>query len=87
MAYMDIKPPSPNGETVVLLHGRKFCSATWDTTIRTLSEAGYRVIAPDQIGFCKSSKPGNDRTPADRSALSRRHFTLKSGATVWGVMV
>ena len=22
-----------------------------------LSEAGYRVIAPDQIGFCKSSKP------------------------------
>ncbi|HEY1995526.1 alpha/beta hydrolase [Paraburkholderia sp.] len=57
MAYMDVKPVQPNGRTVVLLHGKNFCAATWDTTIRRLSDAGYRVIAPDQIGFCKSSKP------------------------------
>nr|WKF59240.1 Haloalkane dehalogenase [Paraburkholderia busanensis] len=57
MAYMDVKPANPNGRTVVLLHGKNFCAATWDTTIRRLSDAGYRVIAPDQIGFCKSSKP------------------------------
>ncbi|MGU7783284.1 alpha/beta fold hydrolase [Burkholderia sp. PU8-34] len=57
MAYMDVKPEHPNGQTVVLLHGKNFCAATWDGTIRTLSTAGYRVIAPDQIGFCKSSKP------------------------------
>jgi pimeloyl-ACP methyl ester carboxylesterase len=57
MAYMDVKPAHPNGRTVVLLHGKNFCAATWETTIRTLSEAGYRVVAPDQIGFCKSSKP------------------------------
>ncbi|GAA3955318.1 alpha/beta hydrolase [Allohahella marinimesophila] len=57
MAYMDIKPAKPNGETVVLLHGKNFCAATWESTITTLTGAGYRVIAPDQIGFCKSSKP------------------------------
>ena len=57
MAYMDIEPEHPNGRTAVLLHGKNFCGATWETTIHRLSEAGYRVIAPDQIGFCKSSKP------------------------------
>jgi pimeloyl-ACP methyl ester carboxylesterase len=41
----------------VLLHGKNFCAATWESQIRALSAAGYRVIAPDQIGFCKSSKP------------------------------
>ncbi|WP_144154191.1 alpha/beta fold hydrolase [Paraburkholderia sp. BCC1885] len=57
MAYMDIQPQHANGRTAVLLHGKNFCAATWGPTIRRLSEAGYRVVAPDQIGFCKSSKP------------------------------
>ncbi|WP_072633407.1 alpha/beta fold hydrolase [Pandoraea sputorum] len=57
MAYLDVQPSQPNGRTVVLLHGKNFCAATWRETIDTLSGAGYRVIAPDQIGFCKSSKP------------------------------
>ncbi|CAD6522616.1 Haloalkane dehalogenase [Paraburkholderia kirstenboschensis] len=57
MAYMDVKPAHANGRTAVLLHGKNFCAATWGTTIHRLSDAGYRVIAPDQIGFCKSSKP------------------------------
>jgi pimeloyl-ACP methyl ester carboxylesterase len=59
MAYMDVKPDTPNGRTVVLLHGKNFCAATWEGTIKVLTEAGYRVIAPDQIGFCKSSKPAH----------------------------
>jgi len=59
MAYMDVKPAHPNGRTVVLLHGKNFCAATWDTTIHALSDAGYRVIAPDQVGFCKSTKPAH----------------------------
>ncbi|TDJ76334.1 alpha/beta hydrolase [Pseudomonas putida] len=61
MGYLDVparKPESTVG-TVVLLHGKNFCSATWEDTIRALSDAGYRVIAPDQIGFCSSSKPDN----------------------------
>ncbi len=57
MAYLDVKPEHPNGRTVVLLHGRNFCAATWEGSIEALRNAGYRVIAPDQIGFCKSSKP------------------------------
>jgi pimeloyl-ACP methyl ester carboxylesterase len=57
MAYMDVKPQTPNGRTVLLLHGRNFCAATWGSTIAVLSKAGFRVIAPDQIGFCKSTKP------------------------------
>jgi pimeloyl-ACP methyl ester carboxylesterase len=57
MAYMDVKPSKPNGRTVVLLHGKNFCGATWAASIEALSKAGYRVVAPDQIGFCKSSKP------------------------------
>jgi pimeloyl-ACP methyl ester carboxylesterase len=57
MAYMDVKPQTANGRTAVLLHGRNFCAATWEKTIAVLSKAGFRVIAPDQIGFCKSTKP------------------------------
>ena len=59
MAYMDVKPAQPNGRTVVLLHGKNFCGATWQGSIEALSKAGYRVVAPDQIGFCKSSKPAH----------------------------
>src|SRR3981189_3072350 len=60
MAYMDVAPATPNGRTVVLLHGRNFPSSYWAPVIRTLSEAGYRVVVPDQIGFGKSSKPAAD---------------------------
>ena len=59
MAYMDVAadPKTANGRTAVLLHGKNYCAATWGPTIGVLSKAGYRVIAVDQIGFCKSSKP------------------------------
>jgi pimeloyl-ACP methyl ester carboxylesterase len=57
MAYMDVRPQKWNGRTTVLLHGKNYCAATWYRTIVALVAAGYRVIAPDQIGFCKSSKP------------------------------
>jgi len=59
MAYMDARPTvgNANGRTVVLLHGKNFYGSYWDATIRALTEAGYRVVVPDQIGFGKSSKP------------------------------
>ncbi|MBV1837042.1 alpha/beta fold hydrolase [Acetobacter estunensis] len=59
MNYMDVRPAHPNGRVAMLLHGKNFCAATWETTIRALVRAGWRVIAPDQIGFCTSSKPDN----------------------------
>jgi pimeloyl-ACP methyl ester carboxylesterase len=57
MAFMDLAAERPNGSTVVLLHGKNFCGATWESSARALTKAGYRVIIPDQIGFCKSAKP------------------------------
>jgi pimeloyl-ACP methyl ester carboxylesterase len=59
MAYMDISPPRDraNGKAVLLLHGKNFSGAYWGSTIEALVADGYRVIAPDQIGFGKSSKP------------------------------
>ena len=58
MAYMDIPPGGASKNlTVVLLHGKNFCGATWGDTAAVLAAHGYRVIVPDQVGFCKSSKP------------------------------
>jgi pimeloyl-ACP methyl ester carboxylesterase len=58
LAYMDAPPVrTSNARTIVLLHGRNFPSSYWEPTIKALTEAGYRVVAPDQIGFGKSSKP------------------------------
>jgi pimeloyl-ACP methyl ester carboxylesterase len=59
LAYMDVPPVrASRGRTIVLLHGRNFPSSYWEPTIKALAEAGFRVVAPDQIGFGKSSKPG-----------------------------
>jgi pimeloyl-ACP methyl ester carboxylesterase len=78
MAYLDVAPQgTPNGRTAVLLHGKNFCAATWDKTIRALSGAGYRVVAPDQIGFCKSSKPEHYQFSFQQLASNTREL-LKS---------
>ncbi|MGY2133955.1 alpha/beta fold hydrolase [Hymenobacter sp. HD11105] len=58
MAYMDVAPTGrANGRVVVLLHGKNFFAAYWRETIKALTGAGFRVIAPDQVGFGKSDKP------------------------------
>lgn len=57
MAYVLAEPVTPNGRTVLLLHGKNFSAAYWEPTIRALAGKGFRVVAPDQIGFGKSSKP------------------------------
>lgn len=60
MSYMDVPAKGrPNGHTVVLMHGKNFCGATWEATISVLADAGYRVVVPDQIGFCASTKPAH----------------------------
>jgi pimeloyl-ACP methyl ester carboxylesterase len=77
MAYMAVKPAQPNGHTIVLLHGKNFCSATWAGSIKALSAAGYRVIAPDQIGWCKSTKPQHYEYTFEQLAANT-HDLLKS---------
>lgn len=58
MAYMDVAPTiTPNGRTVMLFHGKNFGGYYWGSVIKALAAVGFRVIAPDQIGFGRSSKP------------------------------
>jgi len=57
MAFMDVKPNNANGHVVMLLHGKNFNGVYWEHTAKLLSDNGYRIIIPDQIGFGKSSKP------------------------------
>ena len=72
MAYMDIAPQTPNGRTVLLLHGKNFNGYYWESTARMLWMAGYRVLIPDQIGFGKSSKPRRYQFSFQQLALNTR---------------
>jgi len=58
MAYRDVPPTgAANGKTVLLFHGKNFSGFYWEPTIEFLAQQGYRVIAPDQLGFGASSRP------------------------------
>jgi pimeloyl-ACP methyl ester carboxylesterase len=57
MAYMDVAAVGKSRGVVLMFHGKNFASDYWAPVIAGLTQAGYRVIAPDQIGFGKSSKP------------------------------
>ena len=73
MSYMDVKPTgTPNGQTVVLLHGFNFFGEAWGPTIGILAREGFRVIVPDQIGFGRSSKPLVPYTFNDMALNTRR---------------
>lgn len=81
MAFMDVAPVQPNGRTVVLLHGKNFCAATWEGTIRRLADAGFRVIAVDQIGFCRSTKPAHYQYTFHQLAANTRALLETRGVT------
>ncbi len=58
IAYMDVAPSgTPNGHTVVLLHGNNFAGFYFGGPIDALRKEGFRVVVPDQIGYGRSSKP------------------------------
>src|SRR5438874_6752453 len=58
IAFMDVPPlGQPNGHSVVLLHGNNFAGFYFGGLIDALRKEGFRVIAPDQIGYGRSSKP------------------------------
>ena len=52
--YLDEGPV--DGEVIYLLHGEPAWSYLFRKMIPVLTEAGYRVIAPDMVGFGKSDK-------------------------------
>lgn len=53
--YVDEGPR--DGQVVLLLHGQPSWSYLYRHMIPPLAEQGYRVIAPDLVGFGKSDKP------------------------------
>ncbi|HTE11382.1 MAG TPA: alpha/beta hydrolase [Chitinophagaceae bacterium] len=57
MSYMDVKPSTGNGETILLFHGKNFSGYYWKDLIPLLVKRGYRVIAPDLPGWGHSGKP------------------------------
>lgn len=74
MAYMDVIPTTPNGETVLLMHGKNFNGAYWEQTANDLAAKGYRVVIPDQIGFGKSSKPNRIQYSFQLLALNTKQL-------------
>ncbi len=55
------------GPTVVLLHGFPECWWSWRHQLVALSDAGFRVIAPDLRGYGETDKQG----PYDLDTLTR----------------
>ena len=53
MAYVD----EGSGPVVLLLHGEPSWGYLYRTMIPVLVDAGFRVVAPDLIGFGRSDKP------------------------------
>ncbi len=53
--YVDAGPQ--DGELILLMHGQPSWSYLYRHMIPLLTNAGYRVIAPDLVGFGKSDKP------------------------------
>ncbi len=82
MAYMDVPPAgTPNGKSVVLLHGLNFFGEAWTDTIEILRNEGYRVVVPDQIGFGRSSKPILHYSISTHAANTKRlidHLGIKT---------
>ena len=66
MAYAEHGDPDASLH-VLLLHGLFDHKGTWSSLAPHLVEAGHHVIAPDLIGFGRSSKPGfRSRPPSGR---------------------
>jgi len=55
--YLDEGPR--DGEPILCMHGQPSWSYLYRKMIPYLTEAGFRVIAPDLVGFGRSDKPSN----------------------------
>ena len=56
--YVD-EGPSAGAETILLLHGEPSWSYLYRRMVAPLTGAGFRVIAPDLVGFGRSDKPAS----------------------------
>ena len=88
-----------DGEPVVLLHGFPQAASSWDVLIPPLTEAGYRVLAPNQRGYAPGALPGGRRSYAmpqlvsdviallDAAGAERAHIVGHDwgGAVAWSL--
>jgi len=85
IAYMDVAPAgTPNGHTVVVLHGFNFAGFYFGGPIDALRKEGFRVIVPDQIGFGRSSKP---IIPYNFTDMARNTFAILQSLKIAKAMV
>lgn len=87
------------GKAVVLLHGFPQAGSSWDALIPSLTEAGYRVLAPDQRGYAPGALPKGRRNYAmpllvgdvlallDAAGLDKAHVVGHDwgGAVAWSL--
>ena len=55
LSYMDVGPRE--GRVILLVHGVPTSSWSYRFLIQRLSLSGFRVVAPDNLGFGNSAKP------------------------------
>jgi len=85
ISYMDVAPQgTPNGHTVLLLHGNNFGGFYFKAVIDGLTKEGFRVIVPDQIGYGRSSKP---MAPFNFNSQARNTFLILQNLKIEKVMV
>ncbi len=58
--YVDERPEGAARGTFLLLHGEPTWSYLYKDWIEPLVDLGYRVVAPDHLGFGRSDKPVDD---------------------------
>jgi pimeloyl-ACP methyl ester carboxylesterase len=79
--YADVYGEGDRG--VVLAHGGQFNKESWDKQARTLTAAGFRVLALDFRGYGKSRGPGDSdpmEAPLHLDVLAAVRYLRKAGA-------
>ena len=85
--YADIYGKGKHG--VVLAHGGRFNKESWEKQARTLASAGFRVLAFDFRGYCKSRGPGDSApmsAPLHLDVLAAVRYIRKMGAKTVSVV-
>lgn len=86
IGYMDVAPVgTPNGQTVLMLHGGSYYGWYWEAQIDALTNEGFRVVVKDRLGWGKSSKPilpYSHSLHAHNSAALLEHLGVSEAAVV-----
>ena len=81
LVYADVYGEGDRG--IVLAHGGRFNKESWEKQARTLSAAGFRVLALDFRGYGKSRGPGQSdpmSAPLHLDVLAAVRYLRKTGA-------